>query len=47
MNLFKALQQDDQPIISASCAFLTNRQSELIEVHAKDQGSAINIELIE
>lgn len=46
MNLIKALQQDDQPIISASCAYLTNRQSELIEVHAKDQGNAVNIELI-
>ena len=47
MNLFKALQQDNQAVISASCAYLANRHPALIEVHANDYGSTVKIELIE
>ena len=47
MNLIKALQQDNEAIISASCAYLVNRLPRLVEVHATDSGNIINIELIE
>ena len=47
MNLIRALRQDNQSIISASCAYLVNRLPALIEVHARDQGDTVNIELIE
>ena len=47
MNLIKALQQDNQAIVHASCAYLINRLPKLVEVHANDQGSAVNIELVE
>lgn len=47
MNLIRALQQDNQPIISASCAYLANRLPALTELHARDQGNTVNIELVE
>jgi len=47
MNLIRAIKQDNQAIISASCAYLTNRIPALIEVRARDQGSTVNIELVE
>lgn len=47
MNLVKALQQENQAVISASCAFLLHRFPALIEVQANDDGDSINIELIE
>ena len=47
MNLIRALQQDNQPIILASCAYLANRLPALVEVHARDQGSTVNIELVD
>jgi hypothetical protein len=47
MNLIKALQQDNEAAISASCAYLVNRFPGLIEVHANDHGNAVKIELIE
>lgn len=47
MNLIKALQQDNEAVISASCAYLVNRHPALIEVHANDHGDAVKIELIE
>lgn len=47
MNLVKALQQDNQAIITASCAYLVTRQPALVEVHARDQGGAIVIEFVE
>lgn len=47
MNLIRALQQDNQPIILASCAYLASRLPALIEVHARDQGSTVNIEFVE
>lgn len=47
MNLIKALQQDNEAGISASCAYLVSRHPALIEVHANDQDNAVKIELIE
>lgn len=47
MNLIKALQQDNESAISASCAYLINRFPGLIEVHAKDHADTVKIELIE
>ena len=47
MNLIRALQQDNEAIISASCAYLVNRLPTLIKVHARDIGNTVNIELVE
>jgi len=47
MNLIKALQQDNEAVITASCAYLVNRFPKLIEVHANDHGNAVKIELLE
>lgn len=47
MNLIRALQQDNQPIILASCAYLADRLPAIIEVHASDQGRTVNIDLVE
>lgn len=47
MNLIKALQQGNDAIMSASCAYLVNRYPALVEVRANDHGNAVNIELIE
>jgi len=47
MNLIKALQQENEAIITASCTYLINRFSELLEVHANDYGKTIKIELVE
>jgi len=47
MNLIKALQQDNEAVISASCAYLVNRHPTLCEVHANDDVGTVKIELIE
>ena len=47
MNLIKALQQDNEAVITASCAYLVNRFPRLIEVHANDHGKSVKIELID
>lgn len=47
MNLLKALKQENEPIITASCAYLINRLPALIEVRARDQGNRVSIELVE
>lgn len=47
MNLIKALQQDNEAVISASCAYLVNRHPALTEVHANDAENAVKIELVE
>ena len=47
MNMLKAMQQDDNSKIMASCAYLSSRLPHVVEVHARDQGSRINIEFVE
>ena len=47
MNLIKALQQNNEAVVSASCAYLVNRHPALIEVHANDDVDSVKIELIE
>ena len=47
MNLIRALKQDNQSIILASCAYLANRLPAIIEVHARDSGNTVNVELVE
>lgn len=47
LNLIKALQQENNAIISASCAYLANRHPALLEVHAADHDSGINIRFVD
>lgn len=47
MNLLRALQQEDKAKIMVSCAYLSSRLPNVIEVHAKDQDGRIKIEFIE
>lgn len=47
MNLIKALQQDNQAVIQASCAYLVNRLPGLVEVQVNEEGRQINIEFVE
>ena len=47
MNLIKALQQDNDATVSASCAYLFNRHPALLEVHVDDHDDALKIKLIE
>lgn len=47
LNLIKALQQENSAIISVSCAYLANRNSGLLEVHANDHDSGINITFVD
>ena len=47
MNLLKALQQENDAIITASCVYLINRFPQLIEVHANNHDNTIKIDLIE
>ena len=46
MNLIKALQQDNQAVIQASCAYLVKRLPNLLEVQVKETGNKIDIELV-
>lgn len=47
MNLIKALQQDNEAVITASCAYLVNRLPALSAVHVNDAADEIKIELVE
>lgn len=47
MNLLKALKQEDHAKIAVSCAYLISRLPHAVEMHATDQGKAINIEFVE
>lgn len=47
MNLIKALQQDNEASIAASCAYLVNRRPELIEIHATDGDGRVVIDLVD
>lgn len=47
MNLIRALLQEDNAKIIASCTYLGNRLPKITEVHARDQDGRVSIELIE
>ena len=47
MNLIKALRQNNDATVFATCAYLVNRLPELVEVHANDYEDSIKIEFIE
>ena len=47
MNLLKALRQENEMVISASCAYLSQRMPALTEVHANDDGAGIKVEFLE
>ena len=47
MTLLKALRQENEAAISASCAYLTQRMPALHEVHANDDEAGIKVEFIE
>lgn len=46
MNLIKALKQEDDAKIAVSCAYLTNRQPELIEIRVNDEEADVAISLV-
>lgn len=47
MNLIRALQQENDAIITASCAYLTHKNPELTEIHVSNSEGAIEIEFVE
>ncbi|MDH5392455.1 MAG: hypothetical protein OEY11_04615 [Gammaproteobacteria bacterium] len=47
LNLIRALQQENNAIISASCAYLSHNKPELIEIRASNSQGPIEIEFIE
>ena len=47
MNLLRALQQEDHAKIAVSCAYLSSRLPNVVEVHARDQDNRIEIEFVE
>jgi hypothetical protein len=47
MNLIKALLQEDDATVQVSCAYLTTRLPDLIEVHARDDEGKVKIDLVE
>ena len=47
MNLIKALQQNNDAIIAASCAYLASRRPELIEIRANDGDAGVVIDLVD
>lgn len=46
MHLIQAIQKDNEPMISAMCAYLANRTPDLKKVVAEDQGENISIDLV-
>lgn len=46
MNLFKALQHDNQSVITASCAYLSSRLPDVDEVRVSEQEKGIKVEFI-
>jgi len=46
MNLIRALQQDNQAVVTASCAFIVNRLPALEEIHVSDHETGIKVEFI-
>ena len=46
MNLIKALQQENDAAIAVSCAYLSNRDPGLLEVHVNDHEDKVMIEFV-
>ena len=46
MNLIRALQQNNQVVVKASCAFITNRLPDLAEVYVSDHDTGIIVEFM-
>lgn len=47
MNLIRALSQENEAVIGVSCAYLTNKKPNLIELRASNDKGSIEIEFIE
>lgn len=47
MNLIKALQQENEAIVIASCSYLVNKMPSLVEIRADNKNGGLNIDLIE
>lgn len=46
MNLIRALQQDNQTVVSASCAFIADRLPDLAAIHVSDSDTGILVEFV-
>lgn len=46
MNLIKALQQDNEASVMACCAYLIQRQPELLEVKVSDVDKRVAVEFV-
>jgi hypothetical protein len=46
MKLIRALGSNNKSLITASCAYLVNRQPALQKVRANEEGEAITLELV-
>ena len=44
MNLLKALKQENEAIISSSCAYIINRRPALIEIHVNDAENGLSFD---
>ena len=47
MNLLRAMKQDDNARIAVYCAYLCRRLAHVVEVHARDRDTGIDIEFID
>jgi hypothetical protein len=47
MNLIRALLQEDDAKIQVSCAYLASRLPDIDELHARDEGGKVSIDMIE
>lgn len=43
LNLIRALQQENQAVVAASCAYISNRLPEFDEVHVNDGESGVKV----
>lgn len=46
MKLFQALKSNNKGLITASCAYLVNRQPELLKIKANEEGDTVILELV-
>lgn len=43
LNLIRALQQENQAVVAASCAYISNRLADIDEVHVNDAESGVKV----